>query len=110
MSVIRSMAHSFLLGYPDPVGWAAQVTCTIIMPHPLRTNACVSIGRFWGPLHANVGDGLMLIVRCHVMSLSSASKQWLFAATLVISFVFEALRVLVVGSRAGRARFLSVSA
>ena len=34
MSVIMSMAHSFLLGYPDPVGWAAQVTCTIIMPHP----------------------------------------------------------------------------
>ena len=61
----------FLLAYPDPVGWAAQVTCSIIMRHALRTNACVSTGRLWGPVLANVGDGLMLIVRCHVMSLSA---------------------------------------
>ena len=31
-------------------------------------------------------------------------------AILVISFVLESLRIVVIGSRAGRARFVSVSA
>ena len=97
-------------GYPDPIGWAAQVRGNILVPHPMPTCTCVCTGKFKEPVDANLGDRLMLIVSCQDMSLSSTSKQKLFGAILVISFVFEPLRILVIGSRAGRTRFPSDSA